>query len=125
MRLLLDSNALIWAVSRPAELSPAARQALRDPANGLFVSIAAMWEIAIKVSIGKLALPDNVPAALDIVGATALAVTPAHIVRMQGLPLHHRDPFDRMMIAQAMEEELTIMTRDRYFKAYGVPILAA
>ena len=113
------------AVGRPAELTVAARQALQDPGNSLFVSIAAMWEIAIKLSLGKLTLPDSVPAALDIIGAASLTITPAHIVRVQGLPLHHRDPFDRMMIAQALEDGLTIVTRDRAFGAYGVPLLTA
>lgn len=125
MRLLLDSNALIFAVAQPTGLSPPARQALQDPTNDRFVSIAAMWEIAIKLSLGKLSLPDNIPAALDIIGASPLEITPTHIVRVQGLPLHHRDPFDRMMIAQALEENLTIVTRDRAFRVYGVPLLAA
>ena len=125
MKLLIDSNALIWAVSRPAELTSAARQALQDPDNDRFVSIAAMWEIAIKISVGKLSLPDSVPAALAIIGAEPLPIIPQHIVRVQNLPLHHRDPFDRMMIAQAIEDGLTIMTRDRHFRAYGVPVLTA
>jgi PIN domain nuclease of toxin-antitoxin system len=125
LRLLLDSNALIFAVAQPSGLSAATRQALQDSNNDRFVSIAAMWEIAIKLSLGKLSLPESIPAALDIVGASPLDITPAHIVRIQGLPLYHRDPFDRMMIAQAMEENLTIVTRDRAFRAYGVPLLAA
>ena len=84
-----------------------------------------MWEIAIKLSLGKLSLPDSVPAALNTIGASPLDITPRHIVRVQGLTLHHRDPFDRMMIAQALEEGLTIVTRDRAFRAYDVPLLAA
>ncbi|MBY0317420.1 MAG: type II toxin-antitoxin system VapC family toxin [Reyranella sp.] len=125
MKLLIDSNALIWAVSRPSELTATARQALQDPDNDRFVSIAAMWEIAIKISVGKLSLPDSVPAALAIIGADPLPIVAQHVVRVQALPLHHRDPFDRMMIAQAIEEGLTIVTRDRVFRAYGVPLLAA
>jgi PIN domain nuclease of toxin-antitoxin system len=125
VKLLVDSNALIWAVSRPSELTAAARKALQDPDNGRFVSIAAMWEIAIKVSLGKLSLPDSVPAALRTIGAEPLSIVAEHIVRVQSLPHHHHDPFDRMMIAQAMEDGLTIVTRDRHFKAYGVPLLAA
>jgi PIN domain nuclease of toxin-antitoxin system len=124
LRLLIDSNALIWATSRPAELSPAARRALQDP-NDRFVSIASMWEIAIKVSLGKLSLPGDLTAALDIIAAEALLIAPRHISRVQTLPFHHRDPFDRMLIAQAIEEGLTIVTRDRELEAYGVPILTA
>jgi PIN domain nuclease of toxin-antitoxin system len=125
LRLLIDSNALIFAVAQPASLSTTVRQALQDPANDRFVSIAAMWEIAIKLSLGKLSLPGSIPAALDLIGALPLEITPAHVVHVQVLPLHHRDPFDRMMIAQALEENLTIITRDRAFRAYGVPLLAA
>jgi PIN domain nuclease of toxin-antitoxin system len=125
LRLLVDSNALIFAVAQPAELSIAAQDALQDSANDRFVSIAAMWEIAIKLSLGKLSLPGSIPAALDLIGASPLEITPTHVVRVQGLPLHHRDPFDRMLIAQAVEEGLTIVTRDRAFKAYGVPLLMA
>ena len=124
MKLLIDSNALIWAVGRPIELSHAARQALQD-SNDRFVSIASMWEIAIKVSLGKLSLPDDLAAALNTIAAAALPITPAHINRLQRLPFHHRDPFDRMLVAQAMEEGLTVVTRDRRIGAYGVPVLAA
>jgi PIN domain nuclease of toxin-antitoxin system len=70
-------------------------------------------------------LPDSISAALDLVSASPLEITPAHIVRVQTLPLHHRDPIDRMIVAQALEENLTIVTRDRAFRAYGVPLLAA
>lgn len=87
--------------------------------------MAALWEIAIKLSLGKLSLPGSLLEALDILGATPLDITPAHVVRVQSLAFHHRDPFDRMMIAQALEENLTIVTRDRSFRAYGVPLLAA
>ncbi len=125
MRLLVDSNALIWAVSRPSELALGTRKALEDPDNERLVSIAAMWEIAIKISVGKLSLPDSIPAALNLIGAEPLSIAPDHILRLQNLPHHHRDPFDRMMIAQALEENLTIVTRDRAFRAYGVPLLAA
>ena len=124
MRLLVDSNALIWAVGRPTELSAAARQALQE-SNDRFVSIASMWEIAIKMSLGKLSLPDNLTAALNTIAAVALPITPTHIDRVQRLPFHHRDPFDRMLVAQAMEEGLTIVTRDRRVGAYGVPVLMA
>lgn len=125
MRLLIDSNAFIWMVSLPSELSGAARQAIVDPGNARFISMAALWEIGIKLSSGKLALPGTLEAAVASVAAAMLPITMANIKRIQTLPMHHRDPFDRMMIAQAIEEGLTIVTRDRQFQAYGVPVLAA
>ncbi len=125
MRLLIDSNAFIWMVSQPRELSAASRDAIVDPANQRFLSMSAIWEIAIKLSIGKLSLPGTLQAAANSMGAEMLPITMTHIGRVQTLPLHHRNPFDRMMIAQAMEEGLTIVTRDRHFRAYGVPVLAA
>jgi len=124
VRLLLDSNALIWAIGRPAELSAATRRDIQG-AEERYVSIASLWEIAIKISLGKLALPHEVTAALDVLAAQSLSITAEHVRRVQALPLHHRDPFDRMLIAQAIEEGLTVVTRDRHFKLYGVPVLAA
>lgn len=125
MRLLIDSNAFIWAYVRPAELSRAARRAIDDPAHDRFVSIAAIWEICIKLSTGKLSMPGDLTGAIADLALDVLPVSLEHAMRVQHLPLHHRDPFDRMMIAQAMEEGLTIVTRDRQFQAYGVPLLMA
>ena len=125
MKLLLDANAFIWAYARPTELSPAARRALNDVANDRLVSIASLWEIAIKMSIGRLAFSENLAQALDDIAATSLPITLIHVARVRNLPFHHRDPFDRMMIAQAMEEGMTIVTRDRRVAAYGVPVLMA
>jgi PIN domain nuclease of toxin-antitoxin system len=125
LRLLIDSNAFIWMVSQPQELSAASREAIVDPANQRFLSVSSVWEIAIKLSIGKLSLPGTLQAAVDGMGAEMLPITMVHIGRVQTLPFHHRDPFDRMMIAQAIEEGLTIVTRDRVFQSYGVPVLAA
>ena len=81
--------------------------------------------MTVKLSVGKLSLPANYMDGVDHIGATLLPITVPHLRQVQSLPLHHRDPFDRMMIAQAMEEGLTIVTRDRAFRAYGVPLLAA
>ena len=125
MKLLLDANAFIWAYARPTELSPAARRALNDVANDRLVSIASLWEIAIKMSIGKLAFAENLTQALDDIAATSLPITLVHVARVRSLPFHHRDPFDRMMIAQAMEEGMTIVARDRRVVPYGVPVLMA
>jgi PIN domain nuclease of toxin-antitoxin system len=125
LKLLLDSNALIWAYSNQREMSAAAQRAVADAANDRFISVASLWEIAIKISVGKLLLIDDISSAVADLALEPLPIGPTHIRRVQTLPLHHRDPFDRMMIAQAMEEGLTIVTRDRVFAAYGVPVLAA
>ena len=125
MKLLIDSNAFIWMFTRPAELSAIARQTLENAENERFVSIASIWEITIKVSIGKLVLPGKLDAAMHGIAAVSLPITLAHIDRIQSLPFHHRDPFDRMLIAQAMEEGMTVVTRDRHFASYGVPLLKA
>jgi PIN domain nuclease of toxin-antitoxin system len=123
---LLDTNAFLWAYARPEELSAASRHAIADIANDRWVSIASLWEIAIKLSIGKLSLPnDNLAAAIAHLAVTVLPISVVHVGRAQALPFHHRDPFDRMMIAQAIEEGLTVVTRDRHFAAYDVPVLAA
>jgi PIN domain nuclease of toxin-antitoxin system len=125
LKLLIDSNAFIWMVAQPAELSANAREALANPDNERVLSLIAIWEIAIKLSLRKLVLPGDLMTAVDGMAAVTLPVRLAHIARVQHLPFHHRDPFDRMMIAQALEENLTIVTRDRAFRAYGVPLLAA
>ena len=125
MRLLIDSNAFIWMVAQPAELSANAREALANPDNERVLSLIAIWEIAIKLSLRKLVLPGDLMTAVEGMAAVSLPVQLAHIARVQHLPFHHRDPFDRMMIAQALEENLTIVSRDRAFRAYGVPLIAA
>ena len=125
MKLLLDSNVFIWAYKRPMELSLPARRALSDAANDRLVSIASLWEIAIKMSLRKLEFTEHFSRALDDIAATLLPITIEHAIRVRSLPFHHRDPFDRMMIAQAIEENLTIVTRDRRVAAYGAPVLTA
>jgi PIN domain nuclease of toxin-antitoxin system len=123
LRLLLDSHALVWANADPAELTSTSREAIEDPANDVLVSSASMWELAIKVAMGKLVV--DVPLR-DLVGEyEELPITHAHAIAAAALPEHHRDPFDRMLVAQALAEGLTIVTRDRNIPRYGVPALAA
>lgn len=124
MRLLADTHVLLWALGRPDRLAGAASAALRDPANHLFVSAASTWEIAIKSALGKLEGDVGViaKAARDL-GFAELAVTVAHTVRVRTLHSHHRDPFDRILVAQALEEGLTIVTHDAVFTAYAAPTL--
>lgn len=126
MRLLLDTHTLLWALVSPAKLPAPTARAIRDPANAVLVSAASAWEIAIKVAIGKLSanVDEIVRAGLEA-GFDELAITLAHAVRVRSLPPHHRDPFDRMLVAQAVEEGLTVVTRDAVVARYGVSTLWA
>ncbi len=129
MRLLADTHVVLWALLRPAQLDRRAARALRSAANDVLVSAASMWEIAIKAELGKLRLPgspaDWLPGALERTGFDTLPIGGAHALAAGGLPPHHRDPFDRMLVAQALAEGLTIVTRDARFERYGVAIIPA
>ncbi|WAC20955.1 type II toxin-antitoxin system VapC family toxin [Luteolibacter sp. SL250] len=123
MKLLVDTQALIWALEGDKRLSRVAREALEDPANRRIVSIATGWEMAIKTGLGKLnppmPLPHLFPAELERLGFEILPIKSEHVHRLLDLPLHHRDPFDRMLIAQALSENLTMVGCDVAFNAYG------
>ena len=129
MRLLADTHVVLWALLRPAELERRAARALRSAANDVLVSAASLWEIAIKTELGKLRLPgppaEWIPGALERTGFEVLPIGAAHALAVGGLPPHHRDPFDRMLVAQALAEGLTIVSRDERFRQYGVAVLAA
>lgn len=129
MRLLADTHVLLWALLRPDELEARASRALRSPANDVLVSAASFWEIAIKAAAGKLRLPGEpaewLPVAVERTGFGTLDVTGAHGLAAGALPAHHRDPFDRMIVAQALSEGLVVVTRDSRIAAYGVAVLAA
>lgn len=128
VRLLLDTNALIWMVDEPERLSPAAAEALEDARNELCVSIVSLWEVTTKHRAGKLGF--GAGATLDALGAAGLRwlpVTHRHLLAVEALPRvpKHRDPFDQLLVAQALHENLTLVTSDRALSAYGVPTLAA
>ena len=124
MRLLLDTHALLWWLDGSRRLSRKARAAIGDEANGVFVSAASAWEITTKARLGKL--PGAVDVAADVAGCvagqgfSAMDVTILHAQRAGRLPGHHRDPFDRMLIAQAQLEDLPVVTDDDVFDGYGV-----
>lgn len=119
MRLLLDTVALIFAVESPARLSKRASVALRNPDNILEISTVSITEIAIKASSGKLRFPEAVlRQAMKSLDLRVLAYTGEHAYRLFSLPLHHRDPFDRQIIAQALCEQIPIVTSDRQFSQY-------
>jgi PIN domain nuclease of toxin-antitoxin system len=123
MRLLLDTHALLALLSSDYPLSPAAHAAMEHPDARLVVSAVSVWEIAIKRSIGKLQAPDDVIERIEGAGAELLSITPRHADAVAALPFHHRDPFDRLLIAQARLESCAIVTADRAFPAYDVPVV--
>jgi PIN domain nuclease of toxin-antitoxin system len=124
MRLLLDSHSLIWAVDDPSRLSPAALTALRDPASELLLSAATVWELSIKVGLGKLTLSssyrDWMNQAIADLDLSILPVTVEYAAAQASLPWHHRDPFDRLLIAQSLIETIPVISADAHFDAYGV-----
>ena len=123
MNLLLDTHVLIWVFSQDPRLSHTAREVIRDGHNLVFVSAATAWEIAIKKALGKLKAPDNYQEGLRRYRFTPLDITTEHALAVEHLPPHHKDPFDRMLIAQARIERLTLVTHDPNIRAYGIPIL--
>ena len=124
MRYLLDTHALLWALGEPTALSPQTRDIIADPTNLIFVSVASLWECAIKASIGKLDLPDDFFDAINETGYEVLPIQIAHLTRYRSLPMHHRDPFDRILVAQAQAEALTLITRDPEIAKYQIERLA-
>ena len=123
MRWLLDTQALIWLIDDPALLSGPARACLSESPLDVLVSAASIWEIAIKRSIGRLELPVSSARLLELAresGVPILDVRGEHAARVEELPFHHRDPFDRLLAAQAMVEGLTIVSSDAIFDRYGV-----
>ena len=127
MRALLDTHAFLWWVTDDVHLSPRARAIIADGNNELFLSAASGWEMAIMTRLGKLHLPDN-PASfvfeqLRINAIEPLAVQMTHALRVYSLPGHHRDPFDRILVAQAQVERMPIITADPQVAQYDVEIL--
>ncbi|HWG64850.1 MAG TPA: type II toxin-antitoxin system VapC family toxin [Streptosporangiaceae bacterium] len=124
MRLLLDTHALLWWLA-DEQLSAQAREAIADPANLVAVSAVSAWEISIKKALGKLTAPDDLERQIQTGGFTPLHITITHGIAAGQLPRHHEDPFDRMLIAQAFTEGLSIVTSDKRFSDYGVALLPA
>lgn len=121
---LVDTHALLWWLDAPVKLKQPARDVIANPENRIVVSTASVWEISIKRALGKLEIPNDLEAQLADDAIIVLPVSFAHAAAVAELPLHPHDPFDRMLIAQAIEERLTLITRDRTFEAYDVPLLA-
>jgi PIN domain nuclease of toxin-antitoxin system len=123
--LLLDTHALLWWLADDPELQSNARGAIASPTNDVLVSAAVAWEISIKRALGKLDAPRDLPAALEASLLTGLPITVVDGDRAGTLPPHHRDPFDRMLVAQALRLGAVIVTRDPAFAAYGIEVLSA
>jgi PIN domain nuclease of toxin-antitoxin system len=124
MRVLVDTQAFLWWIAGEAALSSKARRTIADPDNECLLSLASCWEMAIKVSLGKLKLPGVmerfIPEQLAVNAFRQLEIEFRHVARVASLPLHHRDPFDRLLVAQALEERCPIVSADPLFKRYGV-----
>jgi len=121
-RVLVDTHALLWWLADDPSLSPAAREAIANPTSEPLVSAASVWEIAIKRSLGKLTAPDDLPDRIADEGFTWLPITAQHAWQVRDLPIHHGDPFDRILVAQAVIEGLPIVTTDARFGEYGVDV---
>ena len=129
MDLLLDTQILLWALGARARIPPHMREAMESSTNVVFASAASVWEIAIKASLGKLDLSGldltELPTFIDASGFDELPVVSRHALAVHALPHHHRDPFDRMLVAQAMVEGATVVTRDPNIPLYHVAVLSA
>ena len=123
--VLLDTHAFLWWLANDPALGPSARDIIAEPRNRILVSAATAWEIAIKRQLGKLVAPADIEAAVEEKGFTKLPISFFHGQQAGALPPHHRDPFDRMLIAQAQAEGLELMTADPVFGGYAVRLIAA
>ncbi len=125
MRLLLDTHALVWALGDDSRLSHGTRAAISSGTNSVLVSAASVWEVEIKRALGRLVAPPDLLAVIRATPFGLLSITPEHAVVAGSLPRHHDDPFDRMLVAQALTESLTVVTRDTRISEYGVAVLPA
>jgi PIN domain nuclease of toxin-antitoxin system len=122
MGFLLDTHVLLWWLANDPKLSTDMREIIKNPVNNCFVSAVTIWEIAIKTSLGKLKQPDDFLAVLLDNRFQVMDISPQHCLNVGSLPWHHKDPFDRMLISQALVENLTLISVDAKFKLYDVPL---
>jgi PIN domain nuclease of toxin-antitoxin system len=126
VNLLVDTHALLWFVAGDSRLSETARREIESADNTCYISVASWWEMAIKYSLGRLQLDDPLP---DFIvqrvqeGFRVLPIESEHVCRVADLPFHHRDPFDRLIICQAIEESMPVCTTDGHFTAYGIDVV--
>ncbi len=123
MNVIVDTHAIIWYITDDTQLPSASKRVIDDRENACFVSIASLWEIGVKYSLGKLELRAELGKIFQLIfdsGYLLLPITPEHIITNSSLPFHHRDPFDRLIIAQAKQEGMSIISKDQNFQEYGV-----
>lgn len=124
MRVLLDTHAFLWFIAGSPMLSQSAKTCIEDAANEKLISIASIWEMAIKISIGRLSLSEPfgrfIPHQIQINGFDLLPILFEHLSHLTSLPFHHRDPFDRLLTAQCITEKCTIISRDAVFDSYQI-----
>src|SRR5262245_48975042 len=129
MRLLLDTHVFLWYIGADPELPVAFRDAIRDPANEVFLSVASVWEAVIKCALGRLPLPaapaEYLPQQREAHGMASLPIDEGALAHLAGLPSLHRDPFDRMLVAQALQHDFKLVTVDDALRAYPVSLLPA
>jgi len=129
VKFLIDTECWLWGLAEPERLSSKARELMIDRESEVYLSAVSSFEIAVKAAIGKLALPEPppvyVPKRMASQNIKSLPIEHAHALRVYSLPPHHKDPFDRLLIAQAQVESLAIMTADRQFANYDVPLIWA
>lgn len=125
MSLLLDTHIFLWMLAEAGKLTESEARAIRDPVNRIFVSIASLWEMAIKAALGRLTIPEDLVTVLRQNRIQVLSIEAKHALAVATLPPHHKDPFDRLLVAQAMHEGLTLVTRDSWIAAYPVATLPA
>jgi PIN domain nuclease of toxin-antitoxin system len=127
MKLLLDTHVFLWYISADPQLPAAFRDAIRDPANEVYLSVASIWEAVIKHSLRKLPLPDSpaayLPRQRDAHHIISLPIEEPVFAHLAGLPPLHRDPFDRIMIAQVLQHSMSMVTVDAEVRAYSIPLL--
>ena len=125
MKVLIDTHVLLWGIQDEARVSRRARALL--PAADVWISVASLWEIITKVQIGKLVLPapvgEYLASKLKMNGVSVLSLTFDHVRRLEEIPLHHRDPFDRILIAQSLEEKLPLVSADPHFEKYPIQLI--
>lgn len=126
MDLILDTHTVIWFITDDDQLSSFSKEAIQDIQNRCYVSIATLWEMGIKYSLGKLELNAGLNKIFELIfdsGLLLLPITPDHILTNTNLPFHHRDPFDRLIIAQAKREGFTIISKDQEFEKYDISLM--